>query len=441
LDRPAQDQLTPVLAQLRHDVRAVAAAGIAAVSPAVLVPAALRGVAADVADAPGPLAVAAVGKAAAAMHRAFTALVPAPADRTLAVGPVRPDDWSGGTWITGGHPFATDGSVEAGRRALDLAGQVAADGRLILLLSGGASALMAAPAYGISLAVKQQTARTLMTSGAAITELNAVRKHLSAVKGGRLAAACRGRVITLAISDVVGDDLSVIGSGPGVPDPSTWRDMRDALHAFGGAAHDPAVLAVADAGCAGRLPETPKPGDAAIARSRAHVIGGRREAMAGAAAAAEALGYHAVVHDAAVVGEARSAAAAWWRETAAPHLGAGRRVAVISSGETTVRVRGQGRGGRNQEFALAVAGELASVAAAALASVGTDGVDGPTDAGGAFADTTTTARAAGLGLAAADTWLDRNDSYAYFARLGDLWQPGPTGTNVGDLQVMLIAPA
>ena len=251
-------------------------------SPRVLVPAALTGLAADVLATPGPLAVVAAGKAAAAMHAAFADTVPGAVTASLAVGPHRPDDWAGGAWVTGGHPFATDGSVEAARRALEVARSVDPDGRLILLLSGGASALMAAPAHGLTLAVKQQTARTLMTSGADITALNAVRKHLSAVKGGRLAAACRGQVITLAISDVVGDDLSVIGSGPGVPDPSTWRDMREALHAFGGEAHDPAVLALAEAGDAGRLAETPKPGDAAMARSRAHVIGGRREAMAGA---------------------------------------------------------------------------------------------------------------------------------------------------------------
>ena len=232
--RPAQDQLTAVPDRLRSDARAVAAAAVAAVSPRVLVPAALTGLAADVLATPGPLAVVAAGKAAAAMHAAFADTVPGAVTASLAVGPHRPDDWAGGAWVTGGHPFATDGSVEAARRALEVARSVDPDGRLILLLSGGASALMAAPAHGLSLAVKQQTARTLMTSGADITALNAVRKHLSAVKGGRLAAACRGQVITLAISDVVGDDLSVIGSGPGVADPSTWRDMREALNAFGG---------------------------------------------------------------------------------------------------------------------------------------------------------------------------------------------------------------
>jgi glycerate 2-kinase len=312
----------------------------------------------------------------------------------------------------------------------------------VVLLSGGASALMAAPAEGVGLDLKQRTARTMMEAGAAITELNAVRKHLSAVKGGRLAAACPGHTVTLAISDVVGDDLSVIGSGPGVPDPSTWADVRDALAAFGGEGHADAVIERAAAGCAGLLPETPKASDAAMARARAHVIGGRREAMAGAAEAARRLGYDAVVHERPVVGEARHAAVAWWHTIGAPAVAAGRRLAVISSGETTVRVTGRGRGGRNQEFALAAVGALSGAAApAVLVSMGTDGIDGPTDAAGAIVDPGTRTRAAALGLAAPETFLEHNDSAAFFDPLGDLLRPGPTGTNVGDLQVFLVGPA
>ena len=163
--------------------------------------------------------------------------------------------------------------------------------------------------------------------------------------------------------------------------------------------------------------------------------------MAGAAAEARRRGYETVLHEPPVVGEARDAAAAWWTTVAAPLVASGRRAAIVSSGETTVRVRGAGRGGRNQEFALALVERLAALRGAVVASVGTDGIDGPTDAAGAFVDATTLARAATLGLDAPDAWLDRNDSYAYFAQLGDLWQPGPTGTNVGDLQVLLVSPA
>jgi hydroxypyruvate reductase len=270
-----------------------------------------------------------------------------------------------------------------------------------------------------------------------------VRKHLSAVKGGRLAAACRGQVVTLAISDVVGDDLSVIGSGPGVPDPSTWSHVRDALHAFGGVErHAAAVLARADAGCAGEEPETPKAGDPAMRRARAHVIGGRRHAMDGAARAARERGYGVVLYDAPVTGEARLAAAAWWEAVAETAREAGTPLAVITSGETTVRVTGTGRGGRNQEFALAAASHLAAVARpAVLLSMGTDGIDGPTDAAGAIVDPTTLTRARERGLGSPTAYLDRNDSYAFFEALDTLVRPGPTDTNVGDLQVLLVAPA
>jgi glycerate 2-kinase len=431
-----------VLDRLRADAATVAAAGVAAVSPRVLVPAAVAGVAADVLAGPGAIAMVAVGKAAAAMAAALLAAAPGRIGAALTIGPHRPEDWSAGPWVTGGHPFATAGSVEGGRRALAMAAGVPADGRLVVLLSGGASALMAAPAEGLALELKQRTARTMMEAGAAITELNTVRKHLSAVKGGRLAAACRGTTLTLAISDVVGDDLSVIGSGPGVPDPSTWRDVAEALAAFGGDRHAPEVLEQAAAGRAGRLPETPKASDATMARAGAHVIGGRREAMAGAADAARRLGYDVIVHEPPVVGEARHAAIAWWDGVGRPAAAGGRRLAVISSGETTVRVVGSGRGGRNQEFALAVAAGLAEApAAAVLVSMGTDGIDGPTDAAGALVDPTTLARAGACGLERPDVYLDRNDSAAFFEPLGDLLRPGPTGTNVGDLQVLLVGPA
>lgn len=410
-------------------------------SPYVLVPAALDGEASGLHERGGAVSVVAAGKAAAAMYRAFRAAWPGTIDDALAIGPAAPADWADGTWVTGGHPFATPGSADGGRRALALASAVGPDGCLVVLLSGGASALMAAPAAGLTLDDKQATARTMMAAGAAITELNAVRKHLSEIKGGRLSAACAGEVVTLALSDVVGDDLSVIGSGPAVPDGTTWRDARAALAAFGGlAGHRPAVVARIEAGCAGALPETPKPGDPSMRRVRAHVIGGRAQAMGGAADEARRRGYDVVVVDPAIVGEARVAAAAWWRGIG-PVLAARRGpLAIVSSGETTVTVSGTGRGGRNQEFALAAAPLLADAPApAVLASSGTDGIDGPTDAAGALADSTTLTRAAAAGLQPPAVVLDRNDSYPYFARLGDLLSPGPTGTNVGDLQVLLVA--
>jgi len=343
--------------------------------------------------------------------------------------------------IVGGHPTPTAGSERAGRRALELAASCPADAHLLVLISGGASAMMAVPADGVTLEDKRQTTDRLLRAGADIHALNTVRKHLSAIKGGRLAAATPAPCTTLAISDVVGDDLSVIASGPTVPDETSFADALDVLARFGGVEAFPAaVIARLEAGARGATAETPKPGDARLERSSASVIGGRREAMAGAAAAAEARGYHVIRIDDPVIGDARSSAVSHLRVAMALAASAPRPACIVSSGETTVHVTGRGRGGRNQEFALALVGALASVGTPAVfASAGTDGVDGPTDAAGAVADSTTVARARAAGLAHASDYLDDNNAYAYFAALGDLIHTGPTGTNVGDLQVMLIA--
>jgi hydroxypyruvate reductase len=345
--------------------------------------------------------------------------------------------------IVGGHPMPTTGSEQAGRRALEVAASLRSDETLLVLLSGGASALMAVPADGLTLADKQDTTRYLLRAGADIHELNTVRKHLSATKGGWLAAAAPGACRTFAISDVVGDDPSVIGSGPTVPDPTTFRDALDILRRFGGEAGDGAYpRAVVDrvaAGARGDVPETPKPNDPRLARASMSVIGGRRHAMDGAMAEAVSRGYHVAPVDDAVVGEARVVAPSHLRAALARAADVARPACIVSSGETTVRVTGDGAGGRNQEFALACASVLTAVGApAVLASIGTDGVDGPTDAAGALVDVTTIdrARAARLDPAA---FLERNDTYRFFDTLGDLIHTGPTGTNVGDLQVILLA--
>jgi glycerate-2-kinase len=250
---------------------------------------------------------------------------------------------------------------------------------------------MAVPADGLTLADKAATTEVLLKNGASITALNCVRKHLSAIKGGRLAAATSARIITLAISDVVGDDLTVIGSGPTVADTSTYRDALRALDEHGGRQLFPTgVVARLVAGVRGDAPETPKHIDSSA--SVARVIGSRHEAMAGAAHEAHARGYSVQVQEAAVVGEARVTAAQFM--AGAARAAADRPVCLISSGETTVHVTGAGRGGRNQEFALACVDAAARFeTAAALASVGTDGVDGPTDAAGAVVDSTTLRRA------------------------------------------------
>jgi hydroxypyruvate reductase len=343
--------------------------------------------------------------------------------------------------ITGGHPIPTADSERAGRRALDIAASLTPDETLVVLLSGGASALMAVPADVLTLEDKRRTTGRLLSAGADIHALNAVRKHLSAIKGGWLAARAVRACRAFAVSDVVGDDLSVIASGPTVADASTFADALDALRRFGGvAAYPPAVVARLEAGERGEVAETPKPEDARLSRAASTVIGGRRDAMDGAAREAAARGYHVVRIDDPVIGEARITSPSHLRAMTARAAGVGRPACIVSTGETTVRVTGSGKGGRNQEFALAAAPLLATLGVPAVAaSVGTDGIDGPTDAAGAVADTTTLARAEAAGTGAAGRYLDDNNAYAFFEALGDLIHTGPTGTNVGDLQVILLA--
>jgi hydroxypyruvate reductase len=299
---------------------------------------------------------------------------------------------------------------------------------------------MALPAPGISLEAKQQTAKTLMAQSADIYELNTVRKHLSGIKGGRLAAASRGHVLTLAVSDVVGDDLSVIASGPTVADESTFADALGVLSARGGAALYPQeVVAHLRRGVAGDIPESPKQGDPRLAHAPAHVIGPQRGAIDGARRAAEALGYHVHVVAEPITGEARLSARSHLAMVSDALDSLPRPLCVISSGETTVTVVGRGRGGRNQEFALAMAPLLGTIGSSVVAaSIGTDGIDGPTDAAGAVVDPTTLRRAEANGLAPSQTFLDDNNAYEFFDRLGDLIRTGPTNTNVGDLQIILI---
>jgi glycerate 2-kinase len=372
------------------------------------------------------------------MATAFAAVTHLRIQEIFAVG-TEPDDRMPRhiAWQQASHPVPDERSVAAAERALAVASRVGTNDALVLLLSGGASALMAAPLAGLSLEDKQHAIRTMLLAGADIVALNTVRKHLSRVKGGRLAEACRGTTLTLAVSDVIGDDLSVIGSGPGVPDDSTWAQAADAIARLGGPDHRPAVQALVREGRLGALPETPKRGDPSVARASGAVIASRRDAIDAAVAEAQRRGYHAVVIEEPIVGEARVAAREWWSRTE-PLRDAGRPVCVLSAGETTVRVTGQGRGGRNQEFVLALVDLLGRERGDLLvASFGTDGIDGPTDAAGALADATTRARAAALGFSP-DAFLDDNNSYEFFAMLGDLIHLGPTDTNVGDLQVLLI---
>jgi glycerate 2-kinase len=341
-------------------------------------------------------------------------------------------------WIPSSHPLPDARSVSAGRRAIDVAQQTRPSDTLVVLLSGGASALMAVPAGNLTLEDKRTAVNALLKAGADITALNTVRKHLSAVKGGRLAAAAAGPTVCLAISDVVGDDLSVIGSGPTVPDPSTYRDAWGYIDRFGVEPHlTQAARDYLRAGLEGALPETPKAGDPRLAQSITRVIGGRFNAMNGAADAARSLGYTVILLEEPVVGDARTMGPLVLERARSLAEGTTRPVAVIASGETTVKVVGAGKGGRNQEIALSVAKALADETNVALGSVGTDGIDGPTDAAGAYADTTTIARAQQRSLDA-DAFLADNNAYVFFKEIGDLIVTGPSTTNVGDLQIVLL---
>ena len=340
-----------------------------------------------------------------------------------------------------GHPLPDQPGLDGAHRIEDLLRELNARDLLFVLISGGASALLPAPASPLTLADKQQTTDLLLRAGADIFELNAVRKHLSALKGGQLAAlAYPATVVSLLLSDVIGDPLDVIGSGPTAPDSSTFEDALRVLSKYGVSKQAPsAVFARLKQGAEGGLPETPKPGDAIFSRVTNLVIGSNRLALDAATKRARSLGYHPLILSSTMQGETREVArvhAEILREIVSSGRSVKRPACVLSGGETTVTVRGKGKGGRNQEFALAAALSLSGIPEIAVLSAGTDGTDGPTDAAGAIADGGTVARAAKLGLSPADH-LANNDAYPFFEALGDLVKTGSTGTNVMDLHILL----
>ena len=335
-----------------------------------------------------------------------------------------------------GHPVPDDASLAAAERALSLAASATADDLVLVLLSGGASANWIAPAAGLTLAEKQAVNRALLTSGATIGEINAARKHLSRIKGGRLGMLAHpARVVTLAVSDVSGDDPAVIGSGPTVPDPTTLADARAVMARFridisgsvGRALADPAN-------------ETPKPQDPAFDRTAFRLIARPRQAFRAAEAAIRAQGYDCIFLGDRIEGEARDVAVAQ-AQLAQEMQARGRRGVIVSGGELTVTIRGKGRGGPNQEYALALAQALRATPGIAAVAGDTDGTDGgmgnPDDPAGAFIDDTTLTRARKLGLDPA-AFLAENDSTGFFERLGDLLQPGPTYTNVNDFRAIFV---
>jgi glycerate 2-kinase len=422
-------------------VLAIAHAAIAAVDPVALVQQALTPEIEGLIGG-GPLRVVAAGKASGRMLAAFLSARPRHLESACVVGTERGGAWPSGVEShVGGHPVPTQSSIAAGTSALETASAVARDGTLVVLLSGGASSLMSVPASGLTLTDKQETTRRLLREGADIYALNAVRKHLSRIKGGRLAAATPGSVVALVVSDVVGDDLSVIGSGPTVGDPSTYQDALEVLDRFGGrSSYPPSAVSVLQQGADGGRDETPKPGERSLQRAVTRLIGGARHAMEGARLEAIRRGYEVHVCATPVVGEARNAAKVHAELLRSVSESSSRPRCVISSGETTVRVTGSGVGGRNQEFALALAEALHELGVRSAAiSIGTDGIDGPTDAAGALVDSSTLDRSRALGMGDPMEYLKNNDAYRYFQALCDLVVTGPTGTNVGDVQVAIVA--
>jgi glycerate 2-kinase len=338
--------------------------------------------------------------------------------------------------VGAGHPIPDAAGLKAADRALELADSATADDLVLVLISGGASANWTAPAAGVSFADKQAVTRALLRSGAHIGEINCLRKHLSRIKGGRLARhAHPAQLVTIAISDVPGDDPAVIGSGPTVPDPSTLNDARAIVAKYGLDVPASVALALNDAGN-----ETPKPGDAVFADSRFVLAARPADSLRAAEAAVRAAGYECVSLGDRVEGEARAVAAEHAR-LARSLRAQDRRAVILSGGELTVTIRGHGRGGPNQEYALALAVALAGMPAVAALAGDTDGTDGgaglATDPAGALVDGETAARARAAGLDPA-AFLEDNDSTGFFARLGDLLTPGPTFTNVNDFRAIVV---
>ena len=431
-------------ARLRRAAAAMLQASLRAADPARLVRAHLRdrAVRAALARVPGRLVLAAIGKASVAMARAAQAALGSRLREGIVVAPA-PAELPGLRLRVSSHPLPDARGLEAAREVEALAASLGPRDLLLLLLSGGASALLPAPVVGLSLEDKVRTTELLLRAGADIHELNAVRKHLSRLKGGGLArTAAPARVLALVLSDVVGDDLSTIASGPAVPDPTTYADALAVLDARALREAVPAaVRARLEAGARGERAETPKPGDRAFARVTTRLVGSNRRSVLAAAREARRRGFRPLVLTHRLEGEAREVArvlVAILRACAETGVPARPPVALVAGGETTVRVLGDGEGGRNQELVVAAAGPLADFPVPAMvASLATDGIDGRSDAAGGVADDRTLARAAALGLAPPAAFLAASDSRNFLGPLGDLIVTGPTGTNVTDVTVLL----
>lgn len=441
----------PALARLRSDSRAIFDAGVAAVDPMVAVQRAVtrRG---DVLEVDGltydlqafsRVFVVGAGKGSAVMAQGLESIL---GDRlsdgavTVKYGHVAPVKRV--ALHEAAHPIPDNAGVQGAWAAMELVRQAGADDLVFCLLSGGGSALWPAPSGGVSLAEKQRLTSLLIDSGARIDEINVVRKHLSSIKGGQLARlAAPARLVTLILSDVVGDRLDAIASGPTVPDPTTYGDCLNILAHYDLLDRVPHSINVhLQKGLAGSVAETPKSGDPVFGLGQTVVVANNRLALHAARETAEARGYGTLLLSSTVEGEARHISrmhAAIAQEICKSGQPIAPPACIISGGETTVTVRGGGRGGRSQEFALAAALHVAGLPNTVVLGGGTDGTDGPTDAAGALVDGCTLARAEALGLQP-EAFLHRNDAYHFFQALDDLLLTGPTGTNVMDMYLVLV---
>ncbi|NGZ59483.1 MAG: glycerate kinase [Nitrospira sp. LK265] len=345
------------------------------------------------------------------------------------------------TVVEAGHPIPDRAGLEATQQLLALIQGLAPRDLLFVLLSGGASSLLPAPVHGVTLTDKQRTTRLLLRSGATINEINVVRKHLSLVKGGGLALSTRAKVVTLLLSDVIGDDLGSIGSGPTAGDASTFADAVEVLQRYRcWYAVPAAVRRYLRRGQEGDAPETLKPGSRRLRSVQHHIIGNNRMMLEAVAHAAQQAGLHTKIVSHPVVGEARAAAKQLTDLAKKITEGSGslkRPCCVVAGGETTVTVTGHGKGGRAQEFAASAAFEIAGLPSTWVVALGTDGTDGPTDAAGAIGSGSTVARAKKLGIDLRSS-LNRHNAYPALKTLECHIHTGPTGTNVNDLYLVLL---
>jgi glycerate 2-kinase len=344
--------------------------------------------------------------------------------------------------IEGGHPVPDEAGFEGARNMVRFLERRDEKDLVFFLISGGGSALLPHPYDGLTLEDLKTLTKILLEAGANIHEINTLRKHLSKIKGGRLAKiASPATLISLVLSDVIGDDLDSIASGPTVPDPSTFEDCLAVLEKYHISKKIPAdAMKILQKGVRGEVDETPKPGDPFFERTHNLIIGSNIMAVRAAAKKAEELGYNPLVLSTFIEGETRDVArvhAAIAKEILSSGNPVSKPACVLSGGETTVTIRGKGKGGRNQEFVLAAAQDIAGMENVVIMSAGTDGTDGPTDAAGAVADGKTVDRARESGMDPA-RFLTENDSYPFFKALDDLIITGPTYTNVMDLRIMLV---